>query len=72
MQNGFVEAFNSRMRDDLLNEHLFDNLRHARNLVAAWRDASNHHLPHSSLAGLTPWEFANRSKDEHNLNRANS
>jgi putative transposase len=38
MQNGFVESFNGRMRDELLNEHLFDSLLHARNLVAAWRD----------------------------------
>jgi putative transposase len=84
MQNGFVESFNGRMHpsrackhalptvDELLNEHLFDNLRHARNLVAAWCDDFNHHRPHSSLAGLTPWEYANRSKEDQNLNRANS
>ncbi|WP_090161713.1 IS3 family transposase [Loktanella sp. DSM 29012] len=72
MQNGFVESFNGRMRDELLNEHLFDNLRHARNLVAAWRDDFNHHRPHSSLAGLTPREYANRSNEDQNLNRANS
>ena len=46
MQNGFVESFNGRMRDELLNEHLFDTLRHARNLVAAWRDDFNYHRPH--------------------------
>jgi len=72
MQNGFVESFNGRMRDELLNEHLFDSLRHARNLVAAWRDDFNHHRPHSSLAGMTPWEYANWSKEDQNLNRANS
>ena len=72
MHNGFVESFNGRMRDELLNEHLFDSLRHARTLVAAWRDDFNHHRPHSSLAGLTPREYANRSKEDQNLNRANS
>ena len=72
MQNGFVESFNGRMRDELLNEHLFDTLRHARNLVAAWRDDFNHRRPHSSLAGLTPREYANRSNEDQNLNRANS
>jgi len=71
MQNGFVESFNGRMRDELLNEHLFDNLRHARNLVSAWRTDFNHYRPHSSLAGLTPREYANRSKEGQNLNRAN-
>ena len=30
MQNGFVESFNGRLRDECLNEHLFANLRHAR------------------------------------------
>jgi putative transposase len=72
MQNGFVENFNGRMRDELLNKHIFDSLRHARNLVAAWRDDFNHHRPDSSLAGMTPWEYANRSKEDQNLNRANS
>tara|TARA_R110002020_G_scaffold110627_1_gene255479 strand:- start:7887 stop:8069 length:183 start_codon:yes stop_codon:yes gene_type:complete len=59
------------MRDEFLNENLFDNLRHARNLVAEWRDDFNPHRPHSSLADLTPREYANRSKEEQNLNRAN-
>ena len=71
MQNGFVESFNGRMRDELLNEHLFDTLCHACNLVAAWRDDFNHHRPHSSLAGLTPRQYANWSKEDQNLNRAN-
>ncbi|MBP0485222.1 IS3 family transposase, partial [Sagittula salina] len=71
MQNGFVESFNGRMRDELLNEHLFDTLRHARNLVAAWRDDFNHHRPHSSLDGLTPREYHQRSEEDQTLNRAN-
>ncbi len=36
MQNGFVESFNGRMQDELLNETLFRNLAHARDLTAAW------------------------------------
>ena len=71
MQNGFVESFNGRMRDECLNEHLFDNLRHARNLLAAWRIDLDQDRPHSSLAGLTPNEYANRSNEDQNLNRAN-
>ncbi len=46
-------------------------LRHARNLIAAWRNDFNHHRPHTSLAGLTAAEYANRSKEDQNLNRAN-
>ena len=68
MQNGFVENFNRRTRDELLSVHLFDSLRHARNLVATWRDDFDHHRPRSSLAGVTPWEYANRSKENQNLN----
>ena len=71
MQNGFVESFNGRMRDECLNEHLFDSMHHARNSVAAWRNDFNHNRPHSSLAGLTPYEYANRSTKDQNLNSAN-
>ncbi len=36
MQNGFVESFNGRMRDELLNETMFRNLAHTRAVIAAW------------------------------------
>ncbi len=56
MQNGFVESFNGRLRDECLNEHLFANLRHARGLIEAWRDDYTHHRPHTSLGLLpVPW-----------------
>jgi putative transposase len=71
MQNGFVESFNGRLRDECLNEHLFSSLRHARHLIAAWRDDYNHHRPHTSLDGLTPREFLNRSVKDQTLNRTN-
>ena len=71
MQNGFVESFNGRLRDECLNEHLFANLRHARDLIAAWREDYNHHRPHSSLDGLTPREYHQRSVEDQTLNRAN-
>lgn len=57
MHNGFVESFNGRLRDECLNEHLFVHLRHARDLISAWRDDCNHHRPHTSLDGLTPWSI---------------
>ncbi len=71
MQNGFVESFNGRLRDECLNEHLFANLRHATALIGAWREDYNHHRPHSSLDGLTPWEYHQRSREDQTLNRAN-
>jgi len=71
MQNGFVESFNGRLRDECLNKHLFDTLRHSCRLVAAWRSDYNHHRPHSSLGGLTPREYATRSKKDQNVNFTN-
>lgn len=70
MQTSLVESFNGRLRDECLNEHLFLTLRHARHLIAAWRDDCNHHRPHSSLDGLTPREYYQRSREDQNLNRA--
>lgn len=49
MQNGFVESFNGRMRDELLNEALFFGLDHARQKIAAWAGDYNNGRPHSSL-----------------------
>ncbi|MEO1538389.1 MAG: transposase, partial [Pseudomonadota bacterium] len=70
MQNGLVESFNGRMREECLNEHLFPSLRHTCRMIAEWQKDYNHTRPHSSLAGLTPHEYANRSKEDQTLNRA--
>ena len=58
MQNGFVESFNGRLRDECLNEHLFAGLAEARRIIAEWRYDYNTTRPHTSLDGLTPNEFA--------------
>jgi len=54
MQNAFVESFNGRMRDELLNETLFRDLDHARTVVADWAVDYNTKRPHSALGYLTP------------------
>jgi putative transposase len=69
MQNGFVESFNGRLRDECLNEHLFSNLNEAREIIEAWRIDYNTNRPHTSLNGLTPTEFAARPDQGHNRNR---
>ena len=56
MQNGFVESFNGRLRDECLNEHLFTNIKEAREIIEEWRIDYNTNRPHSSLNGLTPIE----------------
>lgn len=58
MQNGFVESFNGRMRDEFLNETLFRNLTHARDLIASWATDYNTVRPHSALGYQTPADFA--------------
>jgi putative transposase len=64
MQNGFVESFNGRLRDECLNETAFRSLPHARELIREWRDDYNGRRPHTSLGGLTPNEFATRSNQD--------
>lgn len=68
-QNGFIESFNGRLRDECLNEHLFSNLAHAREIIEAWKIDYNTRRPHTSLGGLTPTEFAARPPEGHNPNR---
>jgi len=58
MQNGYVESFNGRMRDELLNETLFLSIGHARVEIAAWVEDYNRERPHSSLGYETPAAFA--------------
>ena len=58
MQNGFVESFNGRMRDELLNETLFFDLDDARAKVAAWALDYNLDRPDSAIGYLTPAAYA--------------
>ena len=57
-QNAYVESFNGRMRDELLNEILFFGLDHARSAILEWAQDYNTTRPHSSLGYQTPATFA--------------
>jgi len=59
MENGFIESFNGRLRDECLNAELFSDLLDARTKLEAWRRDYNEHRPHRSIGNLTPIEFAN-------------
>lgn len=63
MLNAFAESFIGRLRDECLNEHLFRTVRQAREIIAAWRIDYKHARPHTSLAGLTPAEFATKANE---------
>lgn len=58
MQNGFMESFNGRLRDEFLNETLFTSLAQARVSLEEWRRDYNTVRPHSRIGWLTPAAYA--------------
>jgi putative transposase len=60
-QNAFIESFNGRLRDELLNETLFTSLAQVREVLAIWKDDYNTIRPHSALDNLPPAVFAKLS-----------
>jgi putative transposase len=60
VENGFIESFNGRLRDECLNVEWFSSLHQARTTLGRWRDHYNHHRPHSALADQAPSVFASR------------
>jgi putative transposase len=57
-QNGLVESFHARLRDECLNVSWFENLWDARRKIAAWQEEYNERRPHSSLGYQTPAAYA--------------
>ncbi len=58
VENGFIESFNGRLRDECLNVEWFSSLEDARQKLAKFRQHYNHQRPHSALADRTPAAFA--------------
>jgi putative transposase len=58
VENGYVESFHGRLRDECLNAEIFFSLADAQDKLHVWRDDYNHQRPHSALADRTPAEFA--------------
>jgi putative transposase len=57
-ENGFIESFNGRLRDERLNVELFGSLEDVQRILQAWREDYNHQRPHSALGDDTPAAFA--------------
>ena len=53
-ENGYIESLNGKLRDEVLNREIFDNLMEARVVIEHWRREYNHARPHSSLSYLPP------------------
>ena len=62
MQNGYIESFNGKFRDECLNEQWFETLRQARTAIAAWRQDYNEVRPHSSCHRMPPASFAEQHR----------
>jgi len=60
-QNAFIESFNGRLRDELLNETLFVSLEHAREALAIWMDDYNSVRPHGAIGNVPPAIYAKLS-----------
>jgi transposase InsO family protein len=58
MQNGYIESFNGKFRDECLNEHWFTSLAQARDVITEWRRDYNEVRPHSSCGRIPPAQFA--------------
>ena len=62
--NGLIESFNGRLRDEFLNVNEFVTMQDAREKLTAWKHDYNHHRPHGSLGHLTPSEFVRKRLDQ--------
>jgi putative transposase len=58
VENGYIESFNGKLRDECLNVEVFFTLADARRKLGLWQHDYNYHRPHSALADRTPAEFA--------------
>jgi putative transposase len=58
MQNGYIESFNGKFRDECLNEHWFETLSQAKAVITAWRKDYNEVRPHSSCRRMPPAKYA--------------
>ncbi len=63
-ENGYVESFNGKLRDELLNRELFLGLAEARYVLDAWRLEYNHRRPHSGIGWQPPAAFAATFEDK--------
>ena len=66
-QNGRIESFNSRLRDELLTREVFDSMWEIRFMLEEHRKNYNHYRPHSALSYLTPVEFATKWRTENRV-----
>ena len=57
-ENGYIESFNGKLRDEVLNREIFYSVKETKVIVESWRLEYNNHRPHSGLGYMTPAAFA--------------
>ena len=70
MENGYIESFNGRLRDECLNAELFLDLVDAQRKLFHWKRDYNEKRPHTSIGNLTPIESAESVRTKAELNDA--
>ena len=60
-----MESLHNRMRDELLEDNMFEDLDHARALIGAWSHRYNEEHPHSALDWLSPNQYARQWAQHH-------
>jgi len=64
IENAYIESFNGRLRDECLNDQIYETLDDAREKIEMWREDYNGCRPHSSLGDLTPSEYLKKWSEE--------
>ena len=59
-QNGYIESFNGKLRNECLNQNLFKNLYEAKEIIEDWRNEYNQLWPYSFLNNLMLTEYAKK------------
>ncbi|RYY82480.1 MAG: transposase, partial [Chitinophagaceae bacterium] len=62
-QNAYIESFNSKFRDECLNENWFESLAQAREAIAIWRQDYNEVRPHGTIGRIPPAAFAAKHRN---------
>lgn len=66
--NGFIESFNGKLRDECLNENIFYSMQEVNEIIEKWRNDYNEERPHSALGWLTPAAYKQKNKQHQEIN----
>ena len=62
-ENSYIESFNGKLRDECLNQEIFNTIEQAGLVLENWRQEYNNYRPHSSLGGISPQAYLKRYQE---------